>query len=92
MIRGLQTPSNNTELRYFLRLCNIFRWFGPSFAWIAAPLNRKLRKDQRHVYTELSNEELETLETLKEMLASLPVLALPRLQVTYTVDTDTCDR
>lgn len=34
------------KLRFFLRLCNGFSRFVPSFAWIAAPLIQKLQKNR----------------------------------------------
>lgn len=63
-----------------------------NFARIAAPLNRKLRKGQAPVYTELFDKELETLETLNKKLISPPVLAVQRSQDTYTVSPDACDQ
>lgn len=91
-ICSLQAPSNITGLRSFIGLCSVFCCIVPNCARIAAPISRKSRKDQPHVYTKSSEEELEALRTLKEKLMSPPVLALLRSWGTNTVDTDACDR
>lgn len=51
-----------------------------------------LQNDHPRVYTELSDEALEALELWKGKLNSLPVLALPRSQGPYTVESDAYDR
>ena len=38
-------PTNQTELRSFLGICNVYRRFVPNFARIATPLNKKTSKD-----------------------------------------------
>lgn len=40
-----QQPTNLTELKSFLRLCDLYRRSVPSVIRIAAPLNCKLEKD-----------------------------------------------
>lgn len=37
----LEHPTTQTEIWVFMGLCNIFRWFAPSFAHLAGPLARK---------------------------------------------------
>ena len=91
-IRQLQAPTNLTELRSFLGLCNVFRRFVPNFARIAAPLNRKLRKGEPTVFGPLNEEEMGALEELKKRLIEPPILTLPRRDGRYTVDTDACDK
>lgn len=46
---GLQRPYKVTELRYFLGLCSVFQQLVPNLAFIAAPFNWKLRRDQSHI-------------------------------------------
>lgn len=89
-ICSVQVPSDVTELRSYLGLCNVFRRLIPHFARIAVPLFRKLRKGQARVYTKISDQELDSLESLMEKLISPPVLALPRLQGPYMANTDDC--
>lgn len=80
------------ELRSFLSLFNFFCRSVLNFVRIAAPLNGKLRKNQAHVYTELSDQELKALETIQEKLMSPLIPALLRSQGPYTVETDTLGR
>lgn len=45
----LRDPATQTELRSFLGLCNVFSQFFSNFSRVAAPLNKKLRKNSpRH--------------------------------------------
>lgn len=55
-ILGLQAPSNITQSRSVVGLCNVFQSLVPNFALLAASLNYKLRKDQPPVYTELPDK------------------------------------
>lgn len=82
-------PTNLTDLRAFLGLCNVFQRFVPNFAHVAAPLNEKPRKGQQQTFDGLSYEEETASETLKAKLIEYQVLALPRSQGDYTVDTGT---
>lgn len=61
----LQAPSINTKLHSFFGLCNVFRRSVPNFARSTAHLSRKLQKNQARVYKELSDEELDVLQTLQ---------------------------
>lgn len=90
-IRGLEPPTSLTELRLFLGMCKEFRRFVPNFARIAAPLKKRLRKDQYPGYAPLSAEELTALHALMDALISPAVLALPYAGGHITLDTDTCD-
>ena len=78
----MQPPRNVTELRSFLGLCNVYRWFVENFGRIASPLNKKLRKVEDPEFETLNEEEIASFEKLKEELASPPVLALPRNDLT----------
>ena len=89
-IERAQPPRNQTELRSFLGMCNVYRRFVKGFAKIAAPLNRKTGKDQPFEFEVLTDEEYEAFEELKKRLISPPILALPRYGKRYTLDTDAC--
>lgn len=55
-IQNFKQPPNISELRFFLRLCNLFRCFVLSFASIVAPLNRKLQIEQSRRHGILNGE------------------------------------
>ena len=62
-----------------------------NFSRISKPLNVKLMKDKPQQWGDLNEEETKAFETLKERLIEPPVLALPKLQGRYTIDTDACN-
>jgi hypothetical protein len=70
-------PTTQSELRSFLGLCNVYRRFVPGFANIAAPLNEFLRKGERPQLGELSLEQKDAFERLRQNLLDPPILALP---------------
>lgn len=45
-VRVLKASSDMTERHSFLEICNVFGRFVPTFAKLAAPLNKKLWRDQ----------------------------------------------
>ena len=90
-IKKAKIPTTQTELRSFIGMCNVYRRFVPNFARIAAPLNKRLKKGEPTQLGPLSEEELESYETLKTNLVTAPILALPREGYRFTLDTDACD-
>ena len=84
-------PTTQTELRSFLGLCNVYRRFVKGFSKIAAPLNLLLRKGETPQLGPLSSEQVSAFETLRDALLNPPILALPRLEGTFTLDTDASD-
>ena len=90
-IRKAIPPKNVSELRSFLGLCNVYRRFVEAFARKAAPLTKKLQKDQPFDFGELTLEETEAYEQLRDSMISPPVLALPKAGKTYVLDTDACN-
>ena len=54
-IERARPPQNQTELRSFLGMCNVYR-FVKGFAKIAAPLNRKTGNKQPFVFEVLTDE------------------------------------
>ncbi|CAN8067637.1 unnamed protein product [Agarophyton chilense] len=90
-IRAAKSPTNQTELRSFLGLCNVFRRFVKSFARIAAPLNSKLEKNKPFNFETLTDTEHEAFEKLRQRLIRPPILAISRQDMPYVLDTDACD-
>ena len=86
-VQEMQPPRNKTQLRSFLGMCNVYRRFVKDFATIASPLNRLLRKTEADNF-ELDEKALKSYEILRERLASPAVLNVPRLDLTYVLDTD----
>ena len=85
-----RAPTNQTELRSFLGMCNVYRQFIKRFAKIAAPLNKKTGKNKPYDFEILTDAEFAAFEELKRRLVSPPVLALPRYGRKYTLETDAC--
>ena len=89
-IERVRAPTNQTKLRSFLGMCNVYRQFIKGFTKIAAPPNKKTGKNQPYEFEVLTDEEFAAFEELKRRLLSPPVLALPRYERKYTLDTDAC--
>lgn len=63
----------------------------PNFALIATPLNRKLEKGQPSNFETLTDTEYVAFEEFKRLLVAPPIMALPKRDVYYKIDTDACD-
>ena len=70
----LKTPTNVSELRSFLGVCNYSRTFIDGYSGIAQPLTELLRKD---VPFEWTQARAEAMATLQKALCSAPCLAYP---------------
>jgi transposase InsO family protein len=81
-------PQNATEVRSFLGLASYYRKFVPNFAHIAAPLHSLTGKNAQFRW---SAECEEAMKVLQEKLMSAPILAMPRDDGMYTLDTDASD-
>ena len=78
-------PTKLKEVQAFLGLCGYYRKFIKGFSSIAKPLYRLTQKDQKFVW----NEECEqAFEALKNALTSTPVLAYPRSDGMFILDSD----
>lgn len=88
--RALHLPTDLTELRSFIGLCNVFRRFVLTFAWIAAVLKQCLKKDQPAPTTPRSRNALHAIKALINASLSLPVPALPYFGGHIMLDTDVC--
>jgi RNase H-like domain found in reverse transcriptase/Reverse transcriptase (RNA-dependent DNA polymerase)/Integrase zinc binding domain/Integrase core domain/Chromo (CHRromatin Organisation MOdifier) domain/Retroviral aspartyl protease len=87
-LRTAKPPTTQSELRSFLGLCNVYRRFVAGFAKIASPLNALLRKGEGPQLGVLSPDQLTAFETLRARLLDPPILALPRADGVFTLDTD----
>ncbi len=73
-IQSIKTPTNISELRSFLGVCNYSRQFIENYADIARPLTSLLKKDEPFVWTETQDT---AMGQLKQRLCSAPCLAYP---------------
>lgn len=81
-------PRNLTEVKSFVGLASYYRSFIRGFADLARPLNELSRKGTKFVW---GDRQLQAFEALKSCLVSAPVLAPPRDEGTYVLDTDASD-
>ena len=87
-LKEAKLPRNQTELKSFLGLCNVYRRFVARFAAIAAPLTALLRKETPFNLPPFTEDQKRAFDTLRERLLSPPILALPRAEGHYFLDTD----
>jgi hypothetical protein len=66
--------SNTHEVRSFLGLVGYYRRFVEGFSWLAAPLTRLTRKNEKFQWSE---ECEQSFQELKQRLVTTPVLTLP---------------
>ena len=90
-IRAATPPKNQTQPRYFLGLCNVYRLFVPGFARIARPLTELTKKETSFQLPDFNEEQLIAFEDLKSRLISTTVLRLPRTGLPFYIDTDACE-
>ena len=86
-LRGAKPATTKTELRSFLGLCNVYRRFIKNFSMTAHPLNALLTKGSPDKF-ELNGDQLAAFKTFIDAVCSPPVLALPKPDLPYSVDTD----
>ena len=78
-------PSNVTEVRSFLDLASYYQKFIKNFSWKARSLNKLTKKGQPFMWDVGCQA---TLDQLKQDLITAPVLAYPRRDGTFILDTD----
>ena len=85
VVRNWPTPRNVSELKSFLGLCSYYRRLLDHFSDIAAPLNKLTRKSVPFIWQE---EQEQSFIRMKQLLTSSPIVALPRLEGRFILDTD----
>ena len=84
-VRRWPTPQNVGQVRAFLGLAGYYRRMIPKFAEIADPLHLMLKKDAKFHWS-LQCEQ--AFQTLKARLMEEPVMAYPKADGPYILDTD----
>lgn len=90
-LKEMGHPQNQTQLRSFLGMCNVYRRFFPGYARIAHPLDKLLKKGQPVLLKPFDEACATAFETLKSSVLSPPILALPKQGLHYSLDTDVSD-
>ena len=81
-------PSTIKGVREFLGLTGYYRRFVPDYSTVAQPLVRLLGKDCKFKWTDACQDAFMALHSL---LIKAPVLAFPKEDLPYIVDTDASD-
>ena len=87
-IETYPVPKNVKNVRAFLGLAQFYRRYIKSFAQIALPLNKLLRKD---VKFEWNSECDQAFKTLKKALITAPVLAFAQFDKPFILAVDSSD-
>jgi len=87
-IRTWPVPRSITEVRAFMGTCGYYRRFVKDFSDIAMPMFDLMKKGVDFVWTEASQEAFQTLKT---KLTSEPILALPKDEGMYSLNTGALD-
>ncbi len=90
-LKEAKNPTTQTELRSFIGLRNIYRRFLPKFAQIAAPLTSMLQKGQPATIDTLTTAQADAFDELRRAQLNPPILALPRGDGLFILDTDASD-
>ena len=84
-IQNWKTPTNVHEVRSFMGLCSYYRRFIKNFSDIAQPITKLTCKGQAFIWS--ANCQL-AFDKLKEQLTKSPIMAYPREDCTFILDTD----
>jgi len=87
-LKEASPPRCKKDLRSFLGMCNVYRRFVKDYAQVARPLAAMTSSKRPDRWGTLSEEALGAFEELKRRLTEAPILALPRRDGSYTLDTD----
>ena len=81
-------PTTTKGVREFLGFTGYYRRFVPDYSTVAQPLVRLLGKDCKFHWTDACQD---ALMALRALLIKAPVLAFPKEDLPYIVDTDASD-
>ena len=81
-------PSTIKGVREFLGFTGYYRRFVPDYSTVAQPLVRLLGKDCKFKWTDACQD---AFKALRALLIKVPVLAFPKEDLPYIVDTDASD-
>jgi len=84
-VKEWRTPTKVKDMESFLGFTNFYRCFIQNFSHMAKPLNELKGKKE----WKWGEEHQRAFEELKEKITSQPVLALPRREGKFRVETDT---
>ena len=84
-IQNWKTPTNVHEVRSFMGLCSYYRRFIKNFSDIAQPITKLTCKGQAFIWS--ANCQL-AFDKLKEQLTKSPIMAYPREDCIFILDTD----
>ena len=84
-VKNWREPKNRKEIQQFLGLGNYYRRFILQYSDIAAPMIQLTKKDVPFKWTAQAQR---SFDELKDALCNAPILALPRDEGEYILDTD----
>uniref|UniRef100_H3B6Z0 Gypsy retrotransposon integrase-like protein 1 n=1 Tax=Latimeria chalumnae TaxID=7897 RepID=H3B6Z0_LATCH len=87
-IQAIRSPTNITELRSFLGICNYSHQFIENYAEISQPLTKLLRKNEPRVW-EYTQENV--VSELKKRLSKVPCLAYAEKDKEFFLETGYAD-
>lgn len=87
-VAKLESCTTQKKLRCFPSLCNVPKRYVPSFARLAAPCNRTLRKYQSKTFGILHEKQSAVVGSLEATSIGPPVLAVLRAKERYTLNAD----
>ena len=92
-IKNWSKPETVAELRSFLGFCNYYRKFISNYALLSAELENALsnldkKKSEKNIKLTWSDEMSVSYEKMKDKLCNPPILAFPRQDCEYILDTD----
>lgn len=89
----LQTPvpTNTTEVRSLIGILTWYRRFIPDFSTISTPITNLIKGGKKGIPIKWTEEAQKAFETLKERLVSAPVLASPKWDEKFYIQTDASD-
>jgi len=84
-VRDWPTPKNVTEVQSFVGFINFYRHFVQYFSHVAKPLHQLTKKGEGWRWTD---EEQASLEELKRLITSTPILVQPNQEAPFLLETD----